>query len=81
MPVSAVMKRIEYFSVLPYHSLNLPTHSVRSPRVSKVGYVSAATTTLGNALLTRARRCSGKAPKVLSLPYHSLDFIRVQRRK
>ena len=70
MPISAVMKLVEYCSASSYHSLNLPTHSVRSPRVSNVGYVSAATNTLGKALLTRARRCSGKAPKVLSFPYN-----------
>lgn len=51
-----------------YQSLNLLTHSVRSPLVSNLGYTIALTSILGRPWLTRARRCSGKLPKVLSSP-------------
>lgn len=50
-----------------YHSRNLATHSFSSPLVSYFGYVSASTSILGRAWLTRATSCSGKFPKV-SLP-------------
>lgn len=50
------------------HSLNLATHSARSPLVSYLGYAIATTSIFGRAWLMRARRCSGKVPNVLSSP-------------
>jgi hypothetical protein len=46
------------------HSLKRETHSVRSPRVSYLGYVMVRTVTFGSACCRMALRCEGKFPGV-----------------
>jgi hypothetical protein len=46
------------------HSLNRETHSVRSPRVSYLGYVMVRMVTFGSACWRMALRCDGKFPDV-----------------
>src|ERR1700722_2069201 len=52
-----------------YQSLNLLTHSAKSPLVSNFGYTIARTSTLGRACWTSRERCLGKSPNVSSPPY------------
>lgn len=61
--------------VRAYHSRNLPTHSLKSPRVSYFGYTTVTTFTAGSLRLTSARRCSGNSPNVASSPYR-ISMIR-----
>jgi hypothetical protein len=51
-----------------YHSLNLETHSFKSPLVSNFGYVIACTSTFGKACCRIAFRWEGKLPNVSSPP-------------
>ena len=51
-----------------YHSLNLATHSCKSPLVSNFGYVIARTVTFGRACCRIAFKCEGKPAKVSSPP-------------
>lgn len=57
------------------HSLNLPTHSFRSPRVSYLGYTTETTLILGKAWLTNACKWLVKPPKVLSSPYENFKHL------